>query len=771
VGQALVEQLEGKGISALTLETDLDAAAVQQRCQHWLEQGEVMGVYWLPALDVEPGLDELTLESWRELLRRRVKLLHAAMRALIAAGETSPFLVAGTRMGGLHGYEARGAAAPAGGAVAGFTKAYGRERDGVLTKVLDFEAHRPAQEVADALLAETEVDPGVVEVGFSEGRRYSLALQQRSAVDGEPGLILDEDTVFVVTGAAGGIVCAIVADLAEASGGAFYLLDLAKEPRADDPRIALFREDRSRLRDELIASIKEEGDRPTPKMVEQRLFAVERQEAALRAVEAVEAAGGTAYYHSVDLRDGAAVAAVMEQVRGRHGRLDVMIHGGGVEISHELARKEPQEFDLVFDVKADGMFNLLAGARDLDPGAVVAFSSVAGRFGNAGQTDYSAANDLLCKLTSSLRNSETKTRGVAIDWTAWSDIGMATRGSIPKIMAQAGIEMLSPETGIPTVRRELTRGATRDEIVVGRGLGALLSERDPHGGLDQQAASENSRVLMVGQVTGAKLHGGLRARTTLDPRQQPFLSDHQVESGLAYLPGVMGMESFAQLAAAAAPGLHVTAMEDVRFSAPFKFYRDEPRELLLGAVVSRHDDGQHTALTSLESVTGLEARIKTHFTAVVHMAAEPAAEPVPAPAPALEAPRTMDREQIYQALFHGPAYRVLERVDLAGDTALGHWARDLPPDTAPTDAYLLWAPRLVELCFQTAGVWQLARDRPMGLPQAVESVKVHTGLPEDGEELCAVVTARQDGATFDARVVGPGGRVHLTVTGYHTTAG
>jgi len=77
----------------------------------------------------------------------------------------------------------------------------------------------------------------------------------------------------------------------------------------------------------------------------------------------------------------------------------------------------------------------------------------------------------------------------------------------------------------------------------------------------------------------------------------------------------------------------------------------------------------------------------------------------------------------------------------------------------------------VELCFQTAGVWQLARDRPMGLPQAVESVKVHTGLPEDGEELCAVVTARQDGATFDARVVGPGGRVHLTVTGYHTTAG
>ena len=31
------------------------------------------------------------------------------------------------------------------------------------------------------------------------------------------------------------------------------------------------------------------------------------------------------------------------------------------------------------------------------------FSSVAGRFGNQGQTDYAAANDLLCKISSSLR--------------------------------------------------------------------------------------------------------------------------------------------------------------------------------------------------------------------------------------------------------------------------------------------------------------------------------------------------------------------------------
>jgi NAD(P)-dependent dehydrogenase (short-subunit alcohol dehydrogenase family) len=86
-----------------------------------------------------------------------------------------------------------------------------------------------------------------------------------------------------------------------------------------------------------------------------------------------------------------------------------------LEISRSLADKEPQEFDLVFDVKTEGFFNILHAARDLPIGAIVAFSSVAGRFGNAGQTDYSAANDLLCKLTSHLRRTRPDTRAIAID--------------------------------------------------------------------------------------------------------------------------------------------------------------------------------------------------------------------------------------------------------------------------------------------------------------------------------------------------------------------
>src|SRR4030095_11214825 len=118
-------------------------------------------------------------------------------------------------------------------------------------------------------------------------------------------------------------------------------------------------------------------------------------------------------------------------------------------------------FDRVLDVKCDGWFNLVRAAEDLPLGAIVVFSSIAARFGNRGQTDYSAANDLLCKWTAKLRVTRPAMRAIAIDWTAWADIGMASRGSIPTMMAAAGIDMLPPVAGIPIVRRELTAGAGR----------------------------------------------------------------------------------------------------------------------------------------------------------------------------------------------------------------------------------------------------------------------------------------------------------------------
>ena len=184
----------------------------------------------------------------------------------------------------------------------------------------------------------------------------------------------------------------------------------------------------------------------------------------------------------------------------------MLLHAAGLERSHFLPDKDQREFDLVFDVKSDGWFNLLHAIGDMPLGATVAFSSVAGRFGNAGQSDYSAANDLLCKITSSFRTTRPATRGIVIDWTAWGGIGMATRGSIPKMMELAGIDMLPPEAGVPWIRRELTSGGTRGEVVVAGRLGVMLNEWDATGGLDVQALEASEQASGFARSDGRQAH-------------------------------------------------------------------------------------------------------------------------------------------------------------------------------------------------------------------------------------------------------------------------
>ena len=62
------------------------------------------------------------------------------------------------------------------------------------------------------------------------------------------------------------------------------------EPAQDDPQIALFRQGKDALKAHLIAAAKTAGEKVTPAQIDKQIMVVERNEAALRAIEAVEAA-------------------------------------------------------------------------------------------------------------------------------------------------------------------------------------------------------------------------------------------------------------------------------------------------------------------------------------------------------------------------------------------------------------------------------------------------------------------------------------------------
>ena len=162
------------------------------------------------------------------------------------------------------------------------------------------------------------------------------------------------------------------------------------------------------------------------------------------------------------------------QISQRTKKVDVFIHAAGVEKSRKLESKTTEELHQVMDVKADGFFNLFKTMEktNLLPSSVVFFTSVAGRFGNSGQVDYSAANDMLSKYAAWLPTQYEDMKAISIDWGAWGEVGMASRGSIPMMMQRAGIEMMDPKDASAHVYEELVEG-TCGEIVVSASLGAL----------------------------------------------------------------------------------------------------------------------------------------------------------------------------------------------------------------------------------------------------------------------------------------------------------
>jgi Polyketide synthase dehydratase len=267
------------------------------------------------------------------------------------------------------------------------------------------------------------------------------------------------------------------------------------------------------------------------------------------------------------------------------------------------------------------------------------------------------------------------------------------------------------------------------------------------------------------------LTGGLTMLTELDPGRQAFLDDHRID-GTPVLPGVMGMEGFAEAAHALLPGWHVSALEDVDLQAPFKFYRDEPRTLELRALLRDGGDGTVVAdcrLIGRRTLPGKGEQETVHFTGRARLTKAPPASPPERETPSAEAPKggEVDREAVYRVYFHGPAYQVLERAWQADGDVVGRFAPDLPPAHEPPGQPTEIAPRLIELCFQTAGVWELGRTGRMALPTHVDRVVRFEGAAETGP-LFAVVHPR-DGEGVDAEVVDEGGHVRLRLEGYRTT--
>jgi hypothetical protein len=392
-------------------------------------------------------------------------------------------------------------------------------------------------------------------------------------------------------------------------------------------------------------------------------------------LRAVKKAGAEAQHVSVDVTDIQAVKSVVKKIVDTHGRLDLVLHAAGLEHSQGIARKKPETFDKILGVKVDGLNALLAATRDLPVRGLMLFGSVAGRFGNVGQTDYSAANDLMAKSTTYLRRARPGLQVFTLDYSGWGGRGMATRGSIPEQLAAAGITLIPLEEGACSVRRVFASSYS-GELVVACSLGILADSLRAEGVnleiIRKRLSKEANRFPLLGNVQDWTLADGLRLEVSFDPDRDHYLNDHRID-GTAVLPGVMAVETFAEAANLMHPELSVVSVEDLAFEAPLKLYRNEPRTASVRLLPTWGKQGRvilATMETTRELVGGRKQTTR-HFRARVRLDQD--LPLVKAEPPGNGESKGIRREAIYQAFFHGPSFQVLEKVTASDDGKIAGW--------------------------------------------------------------------------------------------------
>jgi NAD(P)-dependent dehydrogenase (short-subunit alcohol dehydrogenase family)/acyl carrier protein len=465
-----VERLGGPGRPVEWTSPSAIEAAVDEVRSRGAIAGLVHAMPMRQSAPAEPGG-----EGWSDRIGDGVKGLFLLAKATAADLESAAeaggaCLVAATAMGGRFAAD-EAPFFPGDGGVAGLVKTLAREWPTVRCRTVDLASNDPAGTLAARLAAEVFAVDGWAEVGYDRGRRIRLRTVESRLVRTDPAIELRPGEPVVITGGARGITALVAAELARAWRPTLLMIGTTPEPAGPEPGDTAGLSAESEIKAALHARLRREGRASGPAEIEARYQALRRAREVRENLDILRRAGAHVEYARADVRDPAALAAVLDGWRGRFGDPVGLIHGAGLIKDKLIREKTPESFDRVLGTKVDGALNLIRLVRPEALKFTALFSSIAGRFGNVGQSDYAAANEVLNKLGRWL-DRRWPGRVVSVIWGPWSGVGMVSQ--LEGHLGRRGLGMIAPEVGRTLLVDELRFGHKGDvEVIYTGGLGTL----------------------------------------------------------------------------------------------------------------------------------------------------------------------------------------------------------------------------------------------------------------------------------------------------------
>ncbi len=657
-------------------------------------------------------------------------------------------LIFAGRSNGIFGMHTADASGLVMGALSGIAKSLAKEWPEAKCLAIDLDRTESLPQSAKRAL-EGWMGAGPTEIAVYKGAQWTLG---HDAVADAQDNGLAAGAVIVASGGARGVTFELVREIAKTQTGLKIVL-LARTggvAKADSP---INGKSDAEAKDLAKTTLAGEGKRVTPAEVKRWIETEKTKLEIAENLESLKSVGADVELKLCDVGDLKALGVVTDAIKAKHGHVDLLVHGAGREESKFLADKDAEAFERVFAPKARSGLSLYIA---LKPKRMLTMGSVAGRFGNAGQADYAAANELLAAL------SRSEGRDIVnVDWTAWGDVGMATKESVKQVLVSSGVEFLPAKIGA-RLGAALALSTFKGDVVVAGELGLFApADKTPSAPAKAEPAKPS-----VPQIFD-RMDGAVYVRR-IDPKRDIGIDHHRID-GIAVLPGVIGLEMMTEAAIHAA-GREASRLEHVNYTSPVKNQRDDPMEARV-EVSDKRDSAQATLVTERPTPQGKIIR-REHFTTTVVFGAR---HELTGPAiRRLEMPRDpgIDRPAIYKRYFHGPVFQVIGKVNVFGEdgveaASITPWPTWL---TGIGHNGLVSMPFARETAFQAAGLWEMAEFSRMALPAGIERVELGAPRPEGTQ---VTVEARRlsssaSGCVFDVWTRDASGKIHDVMRGYRT---
>jgi NAD(P)-dependent dehydrogenase (short-subunit alcohol dehydrogenase family) len=666
------------------------------------------------------------------------RVLRAAGPALQrAAARGCAVLVTVSRFDGTFGLNGLALeSSPAAGALAGLAKTARHEWQGVDCKALDLDRSiESPQEAADAIVDEI-VRKGPGEVGLkSDNTRVCIELEPASSWGSHNGVHngrfvpLRRDDLVVMSGGARGVTAEVAVALAKSFGPRLVLLGRTPAPAAEPDWMADIRDDAQLKR---VLLDRSNGRRSPHELGEEtRRLLTERE--IRRNLTRIEEAGSQVIYRSIDVRDGAAVRAILQEMQAKYGKIRGLIHGAGVVADRKIIDQTDAQFDAIYDTKVLGLDHLF---QAIDPQALsflILFSSSTARFGRTGQVAYAAANEVLNKWAQQQSLRLPHCRVISYNWGPWA--GGMVQDSLKPLFEKEGIALIPLEAGARCVVDQIKKGSpTAVEVVV-------LAEHNPTASVTATPTPKSTATLPAERKPEPVF------RRAVDLESLPVIASHVID-GHPVLPMAIMLEWLAEGAIHRNPGLVVSGIDDLRL---FKgvILNHSPQasvEVCVGKAV-RHGS-QFVVPTELKGIMAggreiAHARADVILTDRHATGARKLAETtlIPYPHTCAEIYRTI--------LFHGPALQGIDKVEGLGDHAVSGWAATAPEPAEWLDRPLrsawLTDPLAIDCAFQLVVLWCRNRLGANSLPTAIGGYRQYRrSFPAAGVRIQAEIQHSSD---------------------------